>query len=182
MGRKGWTVVIVSVVALIGAAVSFSWYFFRRPPPAAVQLHAVNTLLVRTDYSDPVAWTQVRDVISRPTAAGFVANVDVIENRTWAGLAPAEAIRRLYPDRRGHALMVVADAQTMRDPEHTLLCVDPQTLNSLRVIPSLLWSIENNLSLANLDWQDFAENTDKDGVLRSFKEDAKKPAADSDQP
>ena len=78
--------------------------------------------------------------------------------------------------------MVVADAQTMSDPEHTLLCIDPQTLNSLRVIPSLLWSIENNLSLANLDWRDFAENTDKDGVLRGFKEDEKKPAAVPGQP
>ncbi|MGZ3276714.1 MAG: DUF6924 domain-containing protein [Caulobacteraceae bacterium] len=174
MGRKGWTVVIVSAVTLIGAGVSFGWNYLRSPPPPRLQLHVVSTLLVRTDYSDPDAWTAVRELIRRPTAEGFVANVDVIEDRSWAGLASGDVIRRLYPDRRGRALVILADAQTMRDPEHTLLCVDAGTQESLRVIPALLWSIENNLSLANLDWDDFTQNTDKDGVLRGFKDDVKK--------
>lgn len=183
MGWFNWKVGMLSVALVASVAMLLGARFLRPPAPTTLPLHAVNTLLVRTDYSDTDTWITVRNLIRQPTAEGFAANVDIIEDQSWTGLAPADVIRRLYPDRsKTHALMILADAQTMRDPEHTLLCIDPQTLNSLRVIPSLLWSIENNLSLANLDWHDFAENTDKDGVLRGFKEELKKPLAVPGQP
>jgi hypothetical protein len=31
-----------------------------------------------------------------------------------------------------------------------------------------MWSVENNLSLANLDFVDFAESVDDTGVFRGF--------------
>jgi hypothetical protein len=31
-----------------------------------------------------------------------------------------------------------------------------------------LWSIENNISLGNMDWEEFAEAADYDGVFRGF--------------
>jgi hypothetical protein len=36
------------------------------------------------------------------------------------------------------------------------------------VIPAELWSVEINLAIANMDFEEFAENTDADGVLRGF--------------
>jgi hypothetical protein len=35
-------------------------------------------------------------------------------------------------------------------------------------IPSEIQSIENNLSLANMDFEEFAESADKDGIFRGF--------------
>jgi hypothetical protein len=173
MGRNVWMVAIIAV-AVIAAVLLLGWKTLRPSRATAPRLQSAGTPLVRTDYSDPAAWARVRELIGRPTAEGFLANVEVIEDPSWAGTAPAEAIRRLHPAAGAHALVILADAQTMHDPEHSLLCLDPRTLQSLRVIPSLLWSIENNLSLANLDWRDFAEEADKDGVLRGFRDETGK--------
>jgi len=40
---------------------------------------------------------------------------------------------------------------------------------SFRVIPSELWGVENNLSLANIDFEEFADAVDRDGVFRGFE-------------
>jgi hypothetical protein len=32
--------------------------------------------------------------------------------------------------------------------------------------PSELWAVENNLKIANMDWQEFAAAVDEDGVFR----------------
>jgi hypothetical protein len=34
--------------------------------------------------------------------------------------------------------------------------------------PSKLWSVENNLNLANMDWMDFHRAAGQDGVFRGF--------------
>jgi hypothetical protein len=39
---------------------------------------------------------------------------------------------------------------------------------SFRMVPREAWSVENNLSIANMDFSDFAYNVDKDGVFRGF--------------
>jgi hypothetical protein len=31
--------------------------------------------------------------------------------------------------------------------------------------PSELWAVENNLNIANMDWQEFAAAVDEDGVI-----------------
>ncbi|MFC5219718.1 DUF6924 domain-containing protein [Streptomyces coerulescens] len=40
--------------------------------------------------------------------------------------------------------------------------------DELRVIAEELWSIENNISLANMDWEEFVDAADDDGVFRGF--------------
>jgi hypothetical protein len=37
-----------------------------------------------------------------------------------------------------------------------------------RAVPSRVQSIENNLSIANMDFEEFAEAVDRDGVFRGF--------------
>jgi hypothetical protein len=65
----------------------------------------------------------------------------------------------------------VADAQTMRD--QTVLFVDFNELNervgrTFRSIPSEVEPIVANLSLANMGFAEFADNTDPDGIFRGF--------------
>lgn len=39
---------------------------------------------------------------------------------------------------------------------------------TFRALPSEVNGIESNLSIANMDWEDFAESVDDDGVFRGF--------------
>ena len=39
-----------------------------------------------------------------------------------------------------------------------------------RCIPAELWSIENNLNIANMDWEEFAEAVGADGIFRGFRD------------
>jgi hypothetical protein len=71
---------------------------------------------------------------------------------------------------------------TIADPEHPILAVhnddpydgdDPEfTLPrgaTFRVIPSSISEPENNLRIANMDFEEFADSTDDDGVFRGFR-------------
>ena len=40
---------------------------------------------------------------------------------------------------------------------------------TFRVIPSEMWSVENNLSLANMDFDEFADAVDAAGIFRGFQ-------------
>ncbi len=40
--------------------------------------------------------------------------------------------------------------------------------HEFRAIPSQIQGIENNLSIANMDFEEFAEAVDEDGVFRGF--------------
>jgi hypothetical protein len=41
-------------------------------------------------------------------------------------------------------------------------------MRPFRCVPSQLWSVENNLNLANVDWHDFASHVDGAGVFQGF--------------
>jgi hypothetical protein len=66
----------------------------------------------------------------------------------------------------GAALLVRTDFSDERSWESLHLNQPPRA--EFRVVVSLLWSVENNLSLSNLDWADFAGNVGDDEVFRGF--------------
>jgi len=39
---------------------------------------------------------------------------------------------------------------------------------AFRCIPSELWGVENNLNIANMDWDEFVAVTDQHRVFRGF--------------
>jgi hypothetical protein len=133
----------------------------------------LGLLLVRTDYSDDLAW---RAALSAATA---VYEMDDFE-RMGALLRPVEspALANLTPEelvalsREGYlSLIAVADAQTMQD--RTVLLVDFNELNgqagrAFRSIPSEVEPVVANLSLANMDFAEFAESTNPDGIFCGF--------------
>ena len=131
-----------------------------------------DSLVIRTDYSDDAAWDAVRAAMRAPSEGdGFQANVAFVSDPTLDGLDAEHVIGRWPPDRHDSFVFVV-DATTLRDPEHPVLVVDlnEDRGRTFRVIPSSAWSVENNLSLANMDFRDFAESVDPDGVFRGFRE------------
>ena len=87
------------------------------------------------------------------------------------GASPARLAEAL-PERGGHSILLVADHRALSDPEHPVLVVDVTTspVRTFRVVPQEVWSVENNLSLANMDFDEFLLAVDADGVFRRFRE------------
>jgi hypothetical protein len=81
--------------------------------------------------------------------------------------APETIAKQVYQD-LGHSVVFVVDDRAMNDPEHPILCVSTHhaVVATFRVVPGETWAPENNLRLANLDFADFANAADADGVFR----------------
>lgn len=127
-----------------------------------------DSLVLRTDFSDDAAWDGVCEAIKAPQG-DFQANVDCLSDPAFKGL-DAKGIIAALPKDYSHAMIFVVDDITLTKADHPVLCIDlmDQRGKTLRVIPSEMWSVQNNLSLANMDFADFANSAGKDGVFRGF--------------
>ena len=129
-------------------------------------------LVIRTDFSDQRAWDALRAAIGAPVGElGFLADVEFVDDRKYAALGTRQLLESFAED-GAHRFVIVADPTTMSHPEHPLLIVDLNTERGreFRAIPSAIQAIENNLSLANMDFAEFADSVDADGVFRGFPE------------
>ena len=130
--------------------------------------HTENSLVLRTDFSDSLAWSDICAEIQQPVGE-FMAYVECVSDPEYEGLQPEQLVSAsaLGPY-RGYVFVV--DRTTLTHPEHPILVVD---LNidpgrTFRVIPAEMWAVENNLSLANMDFDEFADAVDDDGIFRGF--------------
>lgn len=134
------------------------------------------TLLVRTDFSDEAAWEALRSVVTTPQEEdGFLATLHIVDDPAYRDLT-TEQIIELAPEEAD--LLIVADKKAMTGSEMPLLAVcvsdeddDSDTrlgFDELRVVVKHLWSVENNISLANMDWEEFVDAAEEDGVFRGF--------------
>jgi hypothetical protein len=137
-------------------------------------------LLIRTDFSNDRSWEALCEGVRTPSEDDFLAVVDIVDDEAYRDLTAAQ-LRDLVPEPfDGPAFFFVADDNALATTGHPLLVVpvpypEPEYayLNEVpraefRVVVTHLWSVENNLSLANMDWVDFAGNASKDGVFRGF--------------
>jgi hypothetical protein len=147
------------------------------------RLPGMGTLLVRTDFTDDDAWDRVRDEATREYGPdGFRAYVEPVSDPQWVG-ATWESVKAAAPvDDTGPRMLFIADSITFASPEHPILVVDlddkilsvaefPEIAvrTPFRCIPSELWGAENNLSISNMDWEEFASEVGDDGVFRGFE-------------
>ncbi|HEY1447753.1 MAG TPA: hypothetical protein VGF33_04410 [Caulobacteraceae bacterium] len=123
-----------------------------------------DTPFVRTDFSNELVWREIVEAVGRESPEGFRAYISIIDDAGFSGAKASD----LAADAKAHRLLLVADATTMSHDERPILCIDLTSHDSIRVIPSRLWSIENNLSIANLDFEDFTESAGGDGIFRGF--------------
>ena len=68
-------------------------------------------------------------------------------------------------------MLFIADSTTVNSPDHPVLVVDlrgDMGKRPFRCVPSELWGVDNNLNIANMDWEDFAGAVDEGGVFRGF--------------
>ena len=128
-----------------------------------------NAPVVRTDFSDDPAWHALCAAIREPVGESqFRAYVEFISDPEFDGLTPNQ-LRDVMPN-RVHSFFFVIDRVALTHPDHPILVVDRyhQPGRTFRVIPSRMWSVENNLSIANMGFEEFADSVDQDGIFRGF--------------
>ncbi|WP_426513485.1 DUF6924 domain-containing protein [Dactylosporangium sp. McL0621] len=140
------------------------------------------SLVIRADFAHEDEWTQIQVAIVEPqTEDEFTANVEFVDDKAYEGLTAARLLE-IVPADTGHSFAFIVDTQTLTHRDRPILVVNlydwvegiedqgkgPQYGATFRVVPSEMWSVQNNLSLANMDWEEFADSVDDDGILRGF--------------
>jgi hypothetical protein len=166
---RGLTFVVVTLVA--GCASS-------EEADVGEKSQAEDSLVIRTDFSDDAAWDAICAAIRKPaTEFGFRAHVKFLSDPNHGGLTPAVLWPQVAKRPSYHSFFFIVDRQTLTDPEHPVLVValDDRPGRSFRVIPSAMWDVENNLSIANRGFDDYLSLLDKNGVYRGAPELQGKP-------
>jgi hypothetical protein len=133
-------------------------------------LEIENPLVLRTDFSNQAAWERICAIIQKPVGIfRFRANVEFVNDVEYAGITKDQLLE-LIPKDYSHSFMVVVDRTAISLPDYPLLIVDlyERSGREFRAIPSQVQGIENNLSIANMDFAEFAESVDESGVFRGF--------------
>lgn len=128
-----------------------------------------NSLLLRTDFSDDAAWALLCEAVQRPTEDGYKALVDCVSDPAYDRLTVDQLVA-MCPIGGVRSFAFIADGATFASPERLVLVVDlyDEPGRSFRVIPREMWGVENNLTMANMNYCEFADCVDPDGVFRGF--------------
>ncbi|WP_406359575.1 hypothetical protein OID55_01230 [Streptomyces sp. NBC_00715] len=129
----------------------------------------LTSLVLRTDFGDERAWDAVRAALD---AAGQYPHATYVSEPRFAGVG----VQALLDDEAAAdedeqiVYMFLADAATMQDPGHPLLAVDlsDEPGRTFRVPARWFPDISANLSIANLDFAEFADAADGSGAFRGF--------------
>lgn len=129
------------------------------------------SLVLRTDFSDERAWDAVRAALD---AAGDHSLATYVSDRRFSvvdvrALAEEEAVAE---EDDQIIYVFLADATTMEDPAHPLLAVDlaDEPGRTFRVPARWFPDVSANLSIANMDFAEFADAADESGTYRGFDE------------
>jgi hypothetical protein len=140
-----------------------------------------HVLVLRTDFSDDSAWKSVCAAIQEPVEfeqSEVWANVDCLSDPEFDGLTVEQVTSSLVPILAGErkhfeyqeSFMFIVDRIALTHPDHPILVVDlcNEGGRTFRIIPSEMVAVWGNLWLGNLDFDDFADHVDKDGIFRRF--------------
>jgi len=147
-------------------------------------------LFVRTYFGDAVAWEAISNEIRQPpedmmaafaqfaavnamigqdVGEGPEANVTIVDDPAFGGLSPDQLIARL-PTGSQQTFLFIVDQESMTKADHPILVLDlfEQKGRTFRAVPAQIQAIENNMSIANMDFADFAGAVDDKGVFRGL--------------
>ena len=129
-----------------------------------------RAVLIRTDFDDDAAWTSIKADIFEPeddSGLGMQADVVLLEDRAFAGCTVDELVagRAAY----SHEHLFVADREAMQTFRHpVLVSLEPERRTSFRAVPEAVMTIDANLFVDNLSFDELAESADEDGIFRDF--------------
>jgi hypothetical protein len=124
-------------------------------------------LLLRTDFTDDSAWGALLIVLAEGDGE-FCAHVSPVSDRRFDGAHATQLVEAAAAS--GHTFFLVADSLTFGEREKTLLVVDAyqEPERTFRVMLAEAAAVENNLSIANMEFAEFANAAGEDGVFRGF--------------
>jgi hypothetical protein len=127
-----------------------------------------EVLVLRTDFSDDSKWEKLITEITSPDPEfGFQPFVEFLSDSEFKNMISADIFNSL-PASYPFPIIFVVDQQTIKSEESAVLCIDlhEEPGKEIRVIPKVMWAIENNLSIANCEFSSFVYDCDDDGVFR----------------
>ena len=145
-----------------------------------------ETPLLRTDFTDDAAWDRVvRLVTTTPDEVGNTAAVVPVSDRHYESMDAAALAGEVMAADLMEGYAILADARSMAEAaagaEVTVVYVDlsPYAVEdaddfhtfpgrAFRCVVTEVASIEVNLSIANMDFHEFADSVGEDGVFRGF--------------
>lgn len=131
----------------------------------------LTSLVLRTDFSDEEAWETLQAVVN---ASDEYPCATCVSDPAYAGVGIQALIDDDSPDDPRHVgYLFLADAVTMRDQEHPLLAVDlyDEPGRTFRVSPRWYADVSANLTIANMDFREFADAVDASGTYQGFDGD-----------
>ncbi|MFE1892693.1 DUF6924 domain-containing protein [Streptomyces microflavus] len=135
------------------------------------QPDVLTSLVLRTDFGDEGAWDAVKAALD---AAGEYPHATYVSELRFAGVGvQALMAEEDAADEDDQIVsMFLADTATMNDPAHPLLAVDlwDEPGRTFRVPARWFPDISANLSIANMDFAEFADAADGSGTFRGFDE------------
>jgi hypothetical protein len=133
-----------------------------------------RAVVIRTDFDNQRAWETAAKLIRAPMSGPgvtYYASLRFVEDPIFRNLTKNDLLKHLPKDYAQDFLFVV-DRRALSRPDFPVLVVwvGPYEKygRSFRTIPTQISGIEANLSIANMDFQDFADSVDRDGVFRGF--------------
>lgn len=140
--------------------------FFMSPLPKSDDL---TSLVLRTDFDDNRRWESFKEILS---SVGDYRMATFVSDMTYAGVTVRQLVETDAAagiDDKEFYLFVV-DSKTLADDEHPLLAVDLDTEpgRTFRVPVRFYADVSANLSIANMDFDDFADAADATGTYRGF--------------
>jgi uncharacterized protein DUF6924 len=128
------------------------------------------SLVLRTDFSDDEAWAEVQAAIDTEVSGATFVSDPAYDGVSIQALVDADAAAS---EDEQITYLFLADATTMRDDERPLLAVDlwREPGRTFRVPARWYMDVSANLSIANMDFDEFADAVDEDGAYRGFGED-----------
>ncbi len=144
-----------------------------------------GTPVVRTDFSDDESWELVVYELTKPDDDGAEAHVTPVEDRSLAGVTGEMLGSAFDGQGMSYGYVALADSRSMAEAESggevtvdyvDLSVADEDDVELVESFPGRTFrcsalqfpSVEVNLSLANRDFSEFADNVGADGVFRGF--------------
>jgi hypothetical protein len=130
-----------------------------------------DSLLIRTDFADGLAWKSLVEEVRRENSDGFRAYVELVDETGFASADPLELKAAVAMAGTDAAVLFVADSQTLGQSGFPILVIDLlEDRPSFRCLARDLWSADNNLNIANMGWEEFSTAMDDEGVFRGVEE------------
>jgi hypothetical protein len=130
-----------------------------------------DPVVLRADFTDQAAWEAICTAIREPQEY-FVFQMEFLNDTDYSGITKDQLLA-LIPKNYNHFIIMVVDQTAISQADHPILVVEvfEGSGNEFRAIPSEIQGIENNLSIGNMSFYEFADQVGEDGVFRGFSND-----------